>query len=833
MWGVRLKMDKGERGFAETSIQNSTLGGTRLEISNGFKKVIQKLENLILQKGLALFLVALLLGRALILSQLTPFILPFFAVVYLMRKDKAPIVLLGLLVGSFTLGIGNTIYTFGLCFIYLISLKLFSLITQPSVKLLPYGVLLISLFVKCGWLFLQNGQTISQFDALMAGVEASLSFVLVFIFMQSIPFLTSKRRKKSLKTEEVVSLIILLASIMTGTIGWTVYDLSVEHILSRYLVILFAFTAGATVGSTVGVVTGLIFSLASVSSLLQMSLLAFAGLLGGLLKEGKQLGTAFGLMIATLLMGLYGEANSPLLDTIYESTIAIFLLLITPKNWSENIARYIPGTNEYTQDQQRYARKIRDITVKRVEQFSSVFQALSNSFSQTEKANESEKIEQEFDYFLSDVTEKTCQMCYKKAQCWGADNFDTTYDLMKNIMNEMDENTGNIPNSLNQQLERQCNRSQKVKNAIHQGLNVYQANQQLKLQVKESRKLVAEQLLGVSEVMGDFAKEIQREQANHQKQEEVILDALQDFGIEIEEVEIYSLVPGNIDIDITLPGQNILGECEKIIAPLLSDILNETIIVQKEEQGSFELLYATFRSAKTYVVETGVAHAAKGGGFLSGDSYSMIELGPGKFAAAISDGMGNGERAHHESSETLKLLQKILKSGIEEKVAIKSVNSILSLRSTDEIFSTLDLAVIDLQDAETKFLKIGSTPSFIKRGNKILKIEAANLPIGMIQEFDVDVVTEQLKAGDLLIMMSDGIFEGPKNVENYEIWMKRKLREIETDDPQAISDLIMEEVIRTCSGTISDDMTIMALKIKHNTPKWAAIPVRSREMKIS
>ncbi|MBO0995949.1 stage II sporulation protein E [Bacillus sp. SD088] len=826
-------MDKGGRGFAESSIQNSTLSGTKFDMTNGFKKVAQKLENLILQKGLALFLVALLLGRALILSQLTPFILPFFAVVYLLKKDKAPIVLFGLLAGALTLGIGNAVYTFGLCLIYLISRKLLSLIVQPSVKILPYGVLLISLFVKCGWVFFQNGQTISQFDALMAAVEASLSFVLVYIFMQSIPFLTSKKRKKSLKTEEVVSLIILLASIMTGTIGWTVYDLSVEHILSRYLVILFAFTAGATVGSTVGVVTGLIFSLASVSSLLQMSLLAFAGLLGGLLKEGKQLGTAFGLMIATLLMGLYGEANSPLLDTIYESSIAIFLLLITPRSWSENIARYIPGTTEYTQDQQRYARKIRDITVKRVEQFSSVFQALSNSFSQTEKVSESEKIEQEFDYFLSDVTEKTCQMCYKKSQCWGTDNFDTTYDLMKNIMHEMDENTGSIPNTLNQQLERQCNRSQKVKNAIHQRLNVYQANQQLKLQVKESRKLVAEQLLGVSEVMGDFAKEIQREQANHQKQEEIILDALQDFGIEIEEVEIYSLVPGNIDIDVTLPGQNVLGECEKIIAPLLSDILNETIIVQKEEQGSFDFLYATFRSAKTFVVETGVAHAAKGGGFLSGDSYSMIELGPGKFAAAISDGMGNGERAHHESSETLQLLQKILKSGIEEKVAIKSVNSILSLRSTDEIFSTLDLAVIDLQDAQTKFLKIGSTPSFIKRGKQVLKIEAANLPIGMIQEFDVDVVTEQLKAGDLLIMMSDGIFEGPKNVENYEIWMKRKLREIETEDPQAISDLIMEEVIRTCSGTISDDMTIMVLKIKHNTPKWAAIPVRSRGMKIS
>ena len=51
------------------------------------------------------------------------------------------------------------------------------------------------------------------------------------------------------------------------------------------------------------------------------------------------------------------------------------------------------------------------------------------------------------------------------------------------------------------------------------------------------------------------------------------------------------------------------------------------------------------------------------------------------------------------------LLQKILQSGIEERVAIKSVNSILSLRTTDEIFSTLDLAMIDLQNASAKFLK--------------------------------------------------------------------------------------------------------------------------------
>ena len=130
--------------------------------------------------------------------------------------------------------------------------------------------------------------------------------------------------------------------------------------------------------------------------------------------------------------------------------------------------------------------------------------------------------------------------------------------------------------------------------------------------------------------------------------------------------------------------------------------------------------------------------------------------------------------------------------------------------------------MIDLQNAKTKFLKIGSTPSFIKRGIKY-KIQASNLPMGIIQEFEVDVVSEQLKAGDLFIMMSDGVFEGPKHVENYDLWMKRKIKELKTDDPQEVADLIMEEVIRSRRDYIEDDMTVVVAKIKHNTPKWASV----------
>jgi stage II sporulation protein E len=36
----------------------------------------------------------------------------------------------------------------------------------------------------------------------------------------------------------------------------------------------------------------------------------------------------------------------------------------------------------------------------------------------------------------------------------------------------------------------------------------------------------------------------------------------------------------------------------------------------------------------------------------------------------------------------------------------------------------------------------------------------------------------------------------------------------------------MEEVIRSRQGLIEDDMTVAVAKVKHNTPKWASIPVQ-------
>ncbi len=123
--------------------------------------------------------------------------------------------------------------------------------------------------------------------------------------------------------------------------------------------------------------------------------------------------------------------------------------------------------------------------------------------------------------------------------------------------------------------------------------------------------------------------------------------------------------------------------------------------------------------------------------------------------------------------------------------------------------------------AKTTFMKIGSTPSFIKRGSEVIMITANNLPVGILQEIDVDLIRVQLQPGDTLIMMTDGIYDAPGHAVNKEMWMKRVIQEIQVDQPQEIAEQLLEKVVRHHDGQIMDDMTVVVAKIEKHQPEWA------------
>lgn len=782
------------------------------------KRLSELVIHLFVARQLLLFIIGLLLGRAVILYDISPFAIAFLATTTMMKTKRMFTITMFVLIGSWTYSATHGIFitlSVTAFFIFYFFIK-----DHPRTRWFILATFVSPLIARIFLYSFFNQLTIYEWLHII--VECILAVVLLLIFMQSIPLLSLKNYKPKLKNEELICLIILFSSILTGFIGWEMYQMSLEHIFSRYIVLILAFVGGAAVGSTVGVVAGLILSLANVVNLYQMSLLAFSGLLGGLLKEGKKTGVAFGLLVGTFLVSIYGDVQS-IYVTMGESLLAIALFYITPHQLLKKMATFVPGTSEYSDEERKYLQKMRNVTARRVEQFSDVFAALSKSFMTNEHKKRLD-VSVETDYFLSNVTEKTCQHCFMKKRCW-QNNFDETYTLLEKVQLELIQTDG-LERSTLTQLKKQCVKHEHLLDVMTDEVMILKMNKQLKEQMLESKKIVAEQLQGVSDVMDHFAKEIMKERKRHERQEIHIIRALKQMHLHIEKIDIYSLEKGNVDIEVHAVFSTYRDEGSKLIAPLLSDVLQETVVVKKVEAAEIPHTptIIVFQSAKLFEIETGVAIAAKGGGLISGDSYAVTEIGSGKFVLAISDGMGNGARAREESMETIRLLRKMLQSGISEPVAIRSINSILSLRTTDEMYATLDLAVVNLHNARVRFLKIGSAPSFIKRGDEIIQLEANNVPIGIIDFVTLDIVQETLQHGDLLIMMSDGIYDGPKYIKNIDVWLKRKIRNIRTEEPQEIADLLLEEVIRSNEGLIRDDMTIIIAKIEKMKPKWATIP---------
>ena len=74
-------------------------------------------------------------------------------------------------------------------------------------------------------------------------------------------------------------------------------------------------------------------------------------------------------------------------------------------------------------------------------------------------------------------------------------------------------------------------------------------------------------------------------------------------------------------------------------------------------------------------------------------------------------------------------------------------------------------------------------------------------------------------------MMTDGIYDAPGYAVNKELWMKRLIQEIDTDDPQNLADCLLESVIRHQQHEILDDMTVVVGKVEHFRPEWATLRV--------
>ncbi len=192
-----------------------------------------------------------------------------------------------------------------------------------------------------------------------------------------------------------------------------------------------------------------------------------------------------------------------------------------------------------------------------------------------------------------------------------------------------------------------------------------------------------------------------------------------------------------------------------------------------------------------------------------GDYYSLLELGAGEQVIILSDGMGSGPRAAAESKATIVLLERLLEAGFGKEVVLRSVNSLLQLRTGTESFATVDMALIDLVAGEVELIKVGAVPSMVKRGKEVFIVGAPSLPLGILPRVGVESHQEALRPGDLLVMVTDGVGDS----EEQPSWAAAFLRRMEECPPQIVADRIVEEALRRSGGRLRDDLTVAACRM--------------------
>ena len=274
-------------------------------------------------------------------------------------------------------------------------------------------------------------------------------------------------------------------------------------------------------------------------------------------------------------------------------------------------------------------------------------------------------------------------------------------------------------------------------------------------------------------------------------------------------------------------------------------------------------------AAEEEALRLSVGYATAAAEEISGDTAISSGLPDGSLALILSDGMGKGIRAAAESRAVARRLRKNLKSGMRPAFAIKEVNRYMlaceeaqakcddmrncrpkawedgqkcrpaiqecekkpeplqqaraarcssAAAGEAECFATVDLLIIDRNAAKAKFYKMGAASSFLLRNGKVKKFEQAALPIGIIPEVRLNHIAVRLKAGDIVVMVSDGVTEaaradGSDGAWLHELLESRTAAELAHLSARRLAGEILGEAILRYADRERDDLTVAVVKI--------------------
>jgi len=698
----------------------------------------------------------------------------------------------------------------------------------------------IRLFISC--MLVQISQVLFKeiiiYDLLYCFVYSISAYIFYKIFVNSINVITNIAEKRAYSIEEVLGASLMLAIAVCAIGNLNIYGYSIKNILCILIVLIMGWKNGILVGATAGVSIGSVVGIIGGDEPIIIATYAISGMLAGIFNHLGKIGVIIGFTLGNILLSYATNGNTTSIIAIQEILIASLGLLAVPKNIKIDIED-LYGKVKLLPDGRGSTLEENSETIYKLNSMSETIFEMAKTYKEAAATivDEEELKKQEEDNFTIFEKELENDIEGMEENILFDDIYNPEDNLLEDIFNLLLQKEKITRRDLLDILSSHNNyiigyEKEYINNSVEQDIeqivktinNSYKVSKLSfiwKKKLDENKKAVSNQLEEVSKAIGALANEMQKDDENaFIKEKEEIKILLQEKQIETQDISIKKETSGRTKVNIYTP------LCENVEKPMcdvkkmgkiISKVCKEEMVLQKQECGlrlKSQNCIHTYISQDKQKLKIGIAKTTKSESTISGDTLVTTKLEDGKYLIALSDGMGSGTKARKASKTAITMLEKLLTSGFEKDSSLRIINSSLNAISNQEdMYATLDMAVLDLYAGNLEFIKNGACPTYVKSNKTVQILKSLSLPTGILNDIDLVVYDKDLQKGDILLMCSDGILESSEEYTNKELWLKFLLEEIQTDDVQKIADIVLQEAIDNNYGKPKDDMTVIALKI--------------------
>lgn len=780
-------------------------------VKNGSHRSAGVLKSMLSNTALLMTAMGFLTARVSILNMAAPFGIGFFVSVYVTcGRRTASVVGIGVLAGMLS-SIGSytipSIISMMLIFIALSALNADRRKPILKASVTAFGVNFAS---SLGWDLIAGGGLILQ-NTLIGLLGSVIVTALIYIYRYCIELIVGGRKRSLFSSEETICISIFCALVISGFSDISIYDVSLKTSLAVFVVAVAAFARGSGFGAAVGATVGLITSISSTHVPAIIGTYCFCGLICGVFGELGKAGGCAGFGIADLAMHFYLNGQADAIG-FGELGVGLLMFVLLP---SSAIEKAIPSSDKPSAEfvQRPYVERIKDMVEFRIRGIDSAFTELSRSL---EEDGSSGRIRRnaEINEVISSVVDRVCAGCDARDICWKRDFYKTYQNIFEMV--DVIQSDGRVSmDTIPEGLKNRCLRANQLLKLANYTFDLYRVNYKWKQKAVEAKKVVSEQLQGISKILSVLSDSVSGEIHFKSDIEREIAVALDSEGIGFNDITVALDSSGRAEVGIYKKACLGRRECIKEYVPVVSRVMKKRM---KRDGASCmfkdgaDICCFKIVEAVKYQFSTGIARDIKDEGGLSGDNYSFMELERGRYMIALSDGMGTGPSAALESNSAISLLEKYLEAGFDRDIALKSINSAMGLKSADDNYATMDLCITDLYTGIAEFTKVGAASTFIKRFDGTSEIiYSTTLPIGILSDIAIEPKLIQLSHGDMVIMITDGVEEAGESGD--EKWVVSALQKIDSRNPQQVAEELLQMAAERNNGIKRDDMTVLVSKI--------------------